>query len=88
MPRRRNGLGPGANELLRQPSRQRLKKADNRLDHLVSREQLVFVVIGIESHEERLGSCRGLVEAPTIVDRHDSIASTSDDQQWHSDSPI
>ena len=69
------------------PSRERLKKTGNRLDHLVSREQLVVVVIGVGKDKERLRSLRGLIQTPTVVDRHDSIVPTNDDKQWHSYSP-
>ena len=67
------------------PSRERLKKSDNRLDHLVSREQFIVVVIGVGKHEKRLRSHRGIVQATSIFDRHDSTAPASDDEQWHSD---
>jgi len=45
-----------------------LKKLDDRLDHLVSREQLIVVVIGVGQEEERLRSDCGFVQATTILD--------------------
>jgi hypothetical protein len=45
-----------------------LKKLDDRLDHLVSREQLIVVVIGVGQEEERLRSDCGFVQAATILD--------------------
>ena len=59
---------------------------DDRLDHFLSREQLVIIVIGVGKHEERLVSHRGIVEAPTVLDGHDAIAPACDDQQRHADS--
>jgi hypothetical protein len=47
MPRRRDALAPEGAGLSRRPSLERLKKTDDRLDHLVSSEQLVVVVIGV-----------------------------------------
>ena len=64
---------------------ERLKKTGNRLDHLVSREQLIVVVIGVGKQKERLGSDCGIVQAATRFDRHNSIVFASDDKQWHSD---
>jgi hypothetical protein len=52
---------------------ERLKKTDNRLDHLGSREQLIVVVIGVGKQEERLGSYCGIVQGATRFDRHNSI---------------
>src|SRR5262245_56164665 len=63
----------GQEKASRRPSRERLKKTDDRLDHLVACEQLVVVVIGVGKDTERLRSHRRLVQPPTIVDRHDSI---------------
>ena len=66
-------LGPGF-----WPSHDRLKKTDNRLDHFLSREQLVIVVIGVGKYEERLGSYRGIVQTPTVLDGHDAIEPACD----------
>ena len=69
----------------RLPSRERLEKTDDRPDHFASREERVIIVIGVGKHEERLGSHRGIVQAPTILDGDDAIAPACDDQQRHSD---
>jgi hypothetical protein len=42
-------------------------------------------VIGVGQHEKRLGSHRGIVQAPSVVDGHNSIVPACDDQQRRSD---
>jgi hypothetical protein len=59
---------------------------DDCPDHFLSCEHLVIIVIGVGQHEERLGSHRGIVGAPTVLDGHDLIAPAGDDQQRHTDS--
>ena len=66
-------------------SPQRLEEMDDRADHVVSRQQLVIVVIGVGNHEKRLGRRRRRVEASTVFDGHDAIAPACNDQQRHLD---
>src|SRR5688572_32763639 len=66
-------------------SDERLEKSDNCLNHFVSREQLMIIVIGVRKDEQRLRIHGRIVQSPTVLNGHDSITPTGNDEQWRSD---
>jgi serine/threonine protein kinase len=64
---------------------QRLEEPQNRRNHLVSREQIVVIVIGPWDFDERFWSHNRVVETPRVIEGHDGIATTGNHEHWTPD---